>query len=340
MFDPLRQLSMLRLLCLLFALVAVHGKPFPLPPTRYFVELSLESPQWTSVGLPRVAVPIKAWVDNEERRERLEYYPDADPWVSVVSKALLGYRAHVSYMRETKRVCEVALSSTFSGLASVFPSHTTGWAYNGTNGAGVDIWTRNVPQHGANNNFTFGANATTGTPIFYEYVGFTSTTAGYLLSPNYDWFRVQYSDFKPGYFNSSVFEAPCAVDSTTVASSVRTRNMRGGFDVEAFRRLHATEATTRAYEPLSKSEAELPAEVDWVAKGKVFPVKDQGDCGCCWSFGSTAAGEISVWARACVCALMLNVVQLRARTPSSTAHQSARSVSRFFWTAAGPRAIR
>jgi len=39
----------------------------------------------------------------------------------------------------------------------------------------------------------------------------------------------------------------------------------------------------------------LPTDVDWRRENKVTPVKDQGDCGSCWSFASTETVE-SHWA--------------------------------------------
>jgi len=38
-------------------------------------------------------------------------------------------------------------------------------------------------------------------------------------------------------------------------------------------------------------KAELPVTVDWRIKGVISPIKDQGECGSCWTFGSTEAIE-------------------------------------------------
>ncbi|KAK2993968.1 hypothetical protein RJ640_000566, partial [Escallonia rubra] len=49
----------------------------------------------------------------------------------------------------------------------------------------------------------------------------------------------------------------------------------------------ATSTTSFKYENFSA----VPSSMDWRKKGAVTPIKDQGQCGCCWAFSAVAAME-------------------------------------------------
>jgi hypothetical protein len=93
-------------------------------------------------------------------------------------------------VRDSSRSCHRDILPSLS-LASALPLHRDNWVYAGVAVLGnstCDKWTRTVPENGANNSFVFFARSNV--PVFYSYRGDSSSTAGYLHSPNYDAFDI------------------------------------------------------------------------------------------------------------------------------------------------------
>ncbi|KAG6489015.1 hypothetical protein ZIOFF_050273 [Zingiber officinale] len=58
-----------------------------------------------------------------------------------------------------------------------------------------------------------------------------------------------------------------------------------------------TAAASRSFGSDGNASASVPAAVDWRSKGAVTPIKDQGECACCWAFAAAAATEAIIQLR-------------------------------------------
>lgn len=74
----------------------------------------------------------------------------------------------------------------------------------------------------------------------------------------------------------------------------------------------------------------LPTSVDWVSKGAVTPVKNQGQCGSCWAFSATGAVE-SITSIATSTLPVLSEEQLIDCSTTDSGCQGGHMVNAFIW---------